>query len=715
MKTKKTIIQIAKIIKFDPQDLLSKLQSINKDIKSIDDEITNEDYKSLLLQLKKNKQPAKQATTVQRTPIKTTKFVSKKIDYKSVPAEEKEIKEDILDQKEIQEDEKKIQEKIQKKVKQDDVSNTLKPNTKRKKTLLINELMTPKDLSHQMGIKVNDLIKQFVNMGMMITVNQNIDQDTCILVAEELGFKCKSVNSEDESQEHIAHSLDDLKYEDRNVVVTIMGHVDHGKTTLLDYIRNSRVQAKEAGGITQHIGAYQVTTSSGKITFLDTPGHEAFTSMRARGTNITDLVILIVAADDGVMPQTIEAIKHAKAAEVPIIVAVNKFDKPGVDIEKIKTQLSTNDLTPEEWGGDTMVVPVSAKTGDGVPELLEAISLNAEVLELKAPINGPIKASVIESRLDKGKGPVVTVLVETGTISIADIVLCDIAFGKIRTMMNDQGQNVKQAVPGMPVEITGFSSVPSAGSQVVVVNNEKQARELAAHRITRQRQAILAEKQKSLNEIFTDLKTDQDKRILKVIVKADVHGSTEAIVQSLNKVGNETAGIQVISDGVGSITENDVQLAGASEAIIIGFNVRPDAQARKVLQNLKVNIYYFNIIYDLIEKITAALEGLLAPQIEEKIIGYAEVKDVFHSSKLGAIAGCIVVEGQLKKAAPIRVLRNDIVIFEGKLESLRHYQKDVQIVKNGSECGVGVKSYNDIVKGDRIEAYELIETKVILS
>ncbi len=715
MKTKKTIIQIAKIIKFDPQDLLSKLQSINKNIQSIDDEITNEDYKSLLLQLKKNKQPTKQATTVQRTPIKTTKFVSKKIDYKSVPTENKEVKEDLLDEKEIQEDEKKIQEKIQKKVKQDDVSVTLKSNTKRKKTLLINELMTPKDLSHQMGIKVNDLIKQFVNMGMMITVNQNIDQDTCILVAEELGFKCKSVNSEDESQEHIAHSLDDLKYENRNVVVTIMGHVDHGKTTLLDYIRNSRVQAKEAGGITQHIGAYQVTTSSGKITFLDTPGHEAFTSMRARGTNITDLVILIVAADDGVMPQTIEAIKHAKAAEVPIIVAINKFDKPGVDIEKIKTQLSTNELTPEEWGGDTMVIPVSAKTGDGIPELLEAISLNAEVLELKAPINGPIKASVIESRLDKGKGPVVTVLVETGTIAIADIVLCDIAFGKIRTMINDQGQNVKHAVPGMPVEITGFSSVPSAGSQVVVVNNEKQARELAAHRITRQRQAILAEKQKSLNEIFTDLKTDQDKRILKVIVKADVHGSTEAIVQSLNKVGNETAGIQVISDGVGSITENDVQLAGASEAIIIGFNVRPDAQARKVLQNLKVNIYYFNIIYDLIEKITAALEGLLAPQIEEKIIGYAEVKDVFHSSKLGAIAGCIVVEGQLKKAAPIRVLRKDIVIFEGKLESLRHYQQDVQIVKNGSECGVGVKSYNDIVKGDRIEAYELIETKVILS
>ncbi len=706
MKTKKTIIEIAKLIKFDPNELLKTLRSINNQITSVDDEITNEDYKNLLIQIKKNKQPAKQ-NVPQNKPPSHKKFVSKKIEFKKEVAPEEPIK----DQDDLQDDlEDKKMEEISKQ-KQEKVKTTIN----NKKTLHINEFMTPKELAHQMGIKVNDLIKQFVQMGMMITVNQSIDQDTCILVAEELGFKVKTVQSSENEEEYQLHHFDDLIYENRNVVVTIMGHVDHGKTTLLDYIRKSRVQVKEAGGITQHIGAYQVDTSNGKITFLDTPGHEAFTSMRSRGANVTDIVVLIVAADDGLMPQTEEAIKHAQAAEVPIIVAINKCDKPGVDLEKIKTQLANHSLTTEEWGGDTMVLPISAKTGEGVNELLEAISLNAELLELKAPINGPVKASVIESKLDKGKGPVVTILVESGTLKLSDIVLCDTAYGRVRAIMNDQGQQIKEVHPGSPAEITGFSSVPNAGSTVMVVKNEKQAREIASARITKERQAQIAEKQKSLHDIFSELKSDQNTNVLKVIVKADVHGSMEAIIQSLNKIGNQDAKIQVINEGVGSITENDATLAAASDAIIIGFNVRPDAQARKVIQTNKTNIFYFNIIYDLIEKITNALEGLIAPKIEEQIIGYAEVKDIFRSSKFGEIAGSIVVEGILKKSAHIRVIRNDIVIYQGRLESLRHYQQDVDLVKNGTECGIGVKDYTDIKKNDRIEAYELVERKVTLS
>lgn len=705
MKNSFTVKQIAKIINWDPTDLLPFASKVNPKIKTVDDNISNDEYKKLVLQLKKSKpsKPNKSSTT---TPVKKNSFVQKKVEFHKAPAKKVELEEDIEEENKLSE----IQNKQEFKEKPEK-----KATLNTKKTLLISEIMTPKELAHQMGIKVNDLIKQFLTMGMMITINQSLDQDTCILVAEELGFKCKSVNPEEENLEHIANSLDDIKNATRNIVVTIMGHVDHGKTTLLDYIRKSRVQAKEAGGITQHIGAYEVETDHGKITFLDTPGHEAFTSMRARGANITDIVILIVAADDGIMPQTLEAIKHAKASGVPIIVAVSKIDRPNADLEKVKTQLSQHELTPEEWGGDTMVLPISAKTGDGIPELLEAISLNAEMLELTAPINGPIKGTVIESRLDKGRGPMVSVLIQSGTLRVSDIVLCDIAYGRIRTMMNDSSENLKEATPGMPVEITGFSTVPVAGSQITVVHNEKQARELAAKRINRQRQSQLAEKQKSLHDVFTELKEDKDKKILKVIVKADVHGSSEAIAESLSKVGNAQAGIQIINDGVGSITENDVSLAAASNAIIIGFNVRPDAQARKLLQSVSVNLFYFNIIYDLIEKTTNALEGLLEPKIEEKIIGYAEVREVFHSSKFGDIAGSIVVEGIMKKSAHVRVLRNDIVIFEGSLESLRHYQKDVETVKNGSECGIGIKNYNDIKKKDRIEAFELVKTKVNLT
>lgn len=742
MAATKTVAEIAKIIQYEPEVLLKLLKEIDPSVNDVNSIVSGEQYRLLTQAIKKKKQAptkssqkfvstqkilAKEALskpeeetkkTSKEAPVKATaKADPAKEEAPSKPTTEKFAVMTVETVDAISEFKKKPKKKgphAQVDKEQEPVAVAEKPVFNTNKTLFLKPLMTPKELAHQMGIKEKELIKALFKMNIMITVNQNIDQDTAQLVAEELGFTCKVANDEYKELDYAANIHDELELKPRNVVVTIMGHVDHGKTSLLDYIRTTRVQAKEAGGITQHIGAYEVKTDVGNITFLDTPGHEAFTSMRARGAKITDIVILIVAADDGVMPQTQEAIKHAKAAGVPIIVAINKCDKPNVDIEKVKNQLTQFDLTPEEWGGETMVVPVSAKTGEGIDALLEGISLNAEMLDLKAPVNGPIQSFVIESKLEKGRGTVVSLLVQSGTLNIGDIVLADQTFGRIRSIMNDQGKRLNSATPGMPVEITGLATPPSAGEKVIVVDNEKKARQIADERISQSKQQKSYEQQKSMLDIFSNIKEHQNSTVLNVIVKADVHGSVEAIEDALNNVGNDEASVKVISSGVGAITENDANLALSSGAILIGFNVRADAIARKIIeQNNELNVFYFNIIYNLIEKVTNALKGLVGPLKDEKIIGYALVKAVFSSSSFGAVAGCMVTEGMLKKDAPIRVLRNDVVIFEGKLESLRHYQSNVKEVKAGSECGVGVQDYNDIKEQDQIEAFEIIEKEVV--
>lgn len=738
MAATKTVAEIAKIIQYEPEVLLKLLKEIDPSVNDVDSVVSGEQYRLLTQAIKKKKQaPSKSTQKFVSTQKILAKEALQKKEQKPI-AKENEAKINHQPAVEPQEEpaqpaferfaEKAIETvdaipEIKKKPKKKGPGAQIekapepvveKPVFNTNKTLFLKPLMTPKELAHQMGIKEKELIKALFKMNIMITVNQHIDQDTAQLVAEELGFTCKVANEEYQELDYAANIHDELDLKPRNVVVTIMGHVDHGKTSLLDYIRSTRVQAKEAGGITQHIGAYEVKTDVGNITFLDTPGHEAFTAMRARGAKITDIVILIVAADDGIMPQTQEAIKHAKAAGVPIIVAINKCDKPNVDLEKVKNQLTQYDLTPEEWGGETMVVPISAKTGEGVDALLEGISLNAEMLDLKAPVNGPIQAFVIESRLEKGRGTVVSLLIQSGTLNIGDIVLADQTFGRIRSIMDDQGKRLDCATPGMPIEVTGLATPPNAGDKVIVVDSEKKARQLADERINQSKQQKTFEQQKTMLDIFTNIKEHQNNTVLNVIVKADVHGSIEAIEDALSKVGNEEASVKVISSGVGAITENDANLALSSGAVLIGFNVRADAIARKIIeQHSELNVFYFNIIYNLIEKVTNALKGLVGPLKDEKIIGYALVKAVFSSSTFGAIAGCTVTEGLLKKDAPIRVLRNDIVIFEGKLESLRHYQSNVKEVKAGSECGVGVQDYNDIKENDQIEAFEIIEKEVV--
>ena len=488
-----------------------------------------------------------------------------------------------------------------------------------------------------------------------------------------------------------------------------MGHVDHGKTSLLDYIRKAKVAAGEAGGITQHIGAYHVETANGMITFLDTPGHAAFTSMRARGAKATDIVILVVAADDGVMPQTIEAIQHAKAGKVPLIVAVNKMDKPDADAERVKSELSQHGIMSEDWGGNNMFVSVSAKTGQGIDELLEAILLEAEVLELKAIKEGMAAGVVIESKLDKGRGPVATVLVQEGTLKQGDIVLCGLEYGKVRAMRDENGQTIKEAGPSFPVEILGLSGVPAAGDEATVVRDERKAREVALYRQGKFRDVKLARQQKSkLENMFANM-TEGVVEELNIVLKADVQGSLEAIADSLNKLSTDEVKVNIIARGVGGLTETDATLASASNAIMIGFNIRADAQARKVIDSESVDLRYYSVIYHLIDEVRDAMSGLLAPEFKQVIIGLAEVRDVFKSPKIGAIAGCMVTEGTIKKSAPIRVLRENIVIYEGELESLRRFKDDVADVRNGMECGIGVKNYNDVRVGDQIEVFETIE------
>ena len=584
-----------------------------------------------------------------------------------------------------------------------------KPAQAVNRDVIIGETITVGDLANKMAVKGSQVIKAMMKLGAMATINQVIDQETAQLVAEEMGHKV-ILRRENELEEAVMSDRDTgAAAEPRAPVVTIMGHVDHGKTSLLDYIRSTKVASGEAGGITQHIGAYHVETDNGMITFLDTPGHAAFTSMRARGAQATDIVVLVVAADDGVMPQTIEAIQHAKAAGVPVVVAVNKIDKPEADPDRVKNELSQYGIMPEEWGGESQFVHVSAKAGTGIDELLDAILLQAEVLELKAVRKGMASGAVIESFLDKGRGPVATVLVREGTLHKGDIVLCGFEYGRVRAMRNELGQEVLEAGPSIPVEILGLSGVPAAGDEVTVVRDEKKAREVALYRQGKFREVKLARQQKSkLENMFANM-TDGEVHEVNVVLKADVQGSVEAISDSLLKLSTDEVKVKIIGSGVGGITETDATLAAASNAILVGFNVRADASARKVIESESLDLRYYSVIYHLIDEVKAAMSGMLSPELKQQIIGLAEVRDVFKSPKFGAIAGCMVTEGTIKRHNPIRVLRDNVVIYEGELESLRRFKDDVNEVRNGMECGIGVKNYNDVRVGDMIEVFEIIE------
>ncbi len=574
----------------------------------------------------------------------------------------------------------------------------------------LGETITVGELASRMAKKATEVIKVMMKLGEMVTINQVLDRDTAVLVLEEMGQQYELVNDNALEDELLAGS-NEGEEQHRAPVVTIMGHVDHGKTSLLDYIRRAKVAEGEAGGITQHIGAYSVQTDNGELTFLDTPGHAAFTAMRARGANATDIVVLVVAADDGVMPQTKEAVQHAKAAEVPLIVAVNKMDKESADPDRVKTELSQLEVISEEWGGDYQFVNVSAKTGMGIDELLDSILLQAEVLDLKAVDSGPAKGIVIESRLDKGRGPVASVLVQQGQLNAGDILLCGNEYGRVRAMRDENGKEVKTAGPSKPVEILGLSGVPKAGEDAMVVPDERKAREVANKRQTKQRDLKLAKQQKAkLENMFANMEAG-DVQELNVVLKADVQGSVEAINDSLTKLSTEEVRVNIIGSGVGGITETDATLAAASNAIVVGFNVRADSAARKVLEAEDVDLRYYSVIYDLIDEVKSAMSGMLAPEFKQEIIGLAEVRDVFRSPKLGAIAGCMVVEGTVKRSNPIRVLRENVVIYEGELESLRRFKDDVAEVRNGMECGIGVKNYNDVKVGDQIEVFETVEVK----
>ena len=584
-----------------------------------------------------------------------------------------------------------------------------KPAQAVNRDVIIGETITVGELANKMAVKGSQVIKAMMKLGAMATINQVIDQETAQLVAEEMGHKV-ILRRENELEEAVMSDRDTgAAAEPRAPVVTIMGHVDHGKTSLLDYIRSTKVASGEAGGITQHIGAYHVETDNGMITFLDTPGHAAFTSMRARGAQATDIVVLVVAADDGVMPQTIEAIQHAKAAQVPVVVAVNKIDKPEADPDRVKNELSQYGILPEEWGGERQFVHVSAKAGTGIDDLLDAILLQAEVLELKAVRNGMASGAVIESFLDKGRGPVATVLVREGTLHKGDIVLCGFEYGRVRAMRDELGREVLEAGPSIPVEILGLSGVPAAGDEVTVVRDEKKAREVALYRQGKFREVKLARQQKSkLENMFANM-TEGEVHEVNIVLKADVQGSVEAISDSLLKLSTDEVKVKIIGSGVGGITETDATLAAASNAILVGFNVRADASARKVIEAESLDLRYYSVIYNLIDEVKAAMSGMLSPELKQQIIGLAEVRDVFKSPKFGAIAGCMVTEGTIKRHNPIRVLRDNVVIYEGELESLRRFKDDVNEVRNGMECGIGVKNYNDVRVGDMIEVFEIIE------
>jgi len=581
----------------------------------------------------------------------------------------------------------------------------------------IPEAISVGELANRMSIKAAQVIKELFKQGMMVTINQVIDRDTATLVVEELGHRAVAAvekDVEDELIAELASRADQIAQRPRPPVVTIMGHVDHGKTSLLDYIRRTHIASGEAGGITQHIGAYHVETERGMVSFLDTPGHAAFSSMRARGAKVTDIVVLVVAADDGVMPQTIEAIQHARASNVPLVVAINKMDKPDGNPDRVMQELTQHEVVAEEWGGDIMMVKVSAKTGDGVDDLLEALLLQAEVLELTAADEGPANGTIIESSLDRGRGPVATVLVQSGTLQRGDMIVSGTEYGRVRAMFDETGTAVQEAGPSIPVQVLGLSGTPNAGDDVLVVVDEGRAREVAELRSERERQAKLEDQRAmSLDQLFSQLKEGEQKAV-NVILKADVQGSVEAIKDSLLKLTNDEVKVAVVATGVGGITESDANLAVTSNAILVGFNVRADAAARRVVDDKGLDLRYYSVIYELIDDVKKAISGMLSPVVTEEIIGLAQVRDVFRSSKFGAIAGCMVSEGVIRRNSPIRVLRNNVVIYEGALESLRRHKDDVTDVKAGTECGIGVKNYNDVQVGDQIEVFERTERARVL-
>jgi translation initiation factor IF-2 len=578
--------------------------------------------------------------------------------------------------------------------------------------VVVTEANVVAELAQKMAVKGSEVVKALFKMGVMATINQTIDHDTAVLVVEELGHTPVADNQNNAEETLAAHTQNvELEGEKttRPPVVTIMGHVDHGKTSLLDYIRRTKVASGEAGGITQHIGAYHVETSKGVITFLDTPGHAAFTSMRARGAQSTDIVILVVAADDGVKPQTIEAVKHARAAKVPLIVAVNKMDKDGANPDNVKQGLVAQEVVPEDWGGDVQFVEVSAKTGEGVEALLDAISIQAEVMELKAVADGRASGVVIESSLDRGRGPVATVLVQQGTLRKGDFVVCGIEYGRMRALIDETGKQVQEAGPSIPVQVLGLSGVPETGDDFVCVEDERLAREVAQERELKRRETRMVSKSNRLEDIIAKMGQGVEQQTLNILVKGDVQGSVEALRESLTQIGNERVRVNVVSSGVGGINESDATLATASKALVIGFNVRADASARKVIDTAGLDVRYFSIIYDVIDQVTQAATGLLGMEVREDVIGLAEVREVFRSSKFGAVAGCMVTEGHVKRSKPIRVLRDNVVVFEGELESLRRFKELVDEVRNGMECGIAVKQYNDVKPGDQIECFERTE------
>jgi len=573
------------------------------------------------------------------------------------------------------------------------------------------ESITLAALAEQMSVKTGEVIKfMMMELGTMATINQILDQETAMLIVEEMGHKAVAFNEvtiEDEvvNQEYHGETVH------RSPVVTIMGHVDHGKTSLLDYIRKAKVASGEAGGITQHIGAYHVDTDTGGVTFIDTPGHAAFTAMRARGADVTDVVVIVVAADDGVMPQTKEAIQHAKASGVGIVVAVNKMDKEAANMDRVMQELAAEEVIPEAWGGDTQFVPVSAKTGLGIDELLAAISLQSEMLELEAPTEGHAKGVVIESRLDKGRGPVATVLIQSGTLKKGDIALCGMEYGRVRALISDSGESITEAGPSIPVEILGLSSVPVAGDEMITVENERKAREAASFRQGKFKELKIARQQKSkLDNMFNKM-AEGDVQTVNIILKADVQGSIQAISDALTKLSTDEIKVVIVSSGVGGISETDANLAIASDALIFGFNVRADASAKRIIDNEGIGLKYYSVIYEIVDEVKRAIEGKMAPEFREDIVGIADVREVFKAPKIGLIAGCMVTEGSVKRNNPIRVLRENVVIYEGVLESLRRFKDDVPEVQKGIECGIGVKDYNDVKAGDQIECYQRVEVK----
>ena len=751
-----TVKDFAKTLKIPDKALIERMQKAGLSHSKSSDEITPSDKQALLKFLKGSKSSSSKSVTSE-SGVKVTskgksasvqtskKSYSDNIEAKRAAASEqlkeqqikrKEQLKEAVKEKQVQKKKKTIKNKQAPQHEKVDVKDQLSsavdafkkkeenifddmhqfeaPTEFIKKDIEVPETINVGELAKLMAVKGGEVVKNLMSLGVVATINDVIDQETAILVVEEIGHNGIAIE-----QENLEQDLANLiQYKDepksRPAVITVMGHVDHGKTTLLDFIRKTKVVDGEAGGITQHIGAYEVDTSKGRLTFIDTPGHAAFSSMRARGANTTDIVVLVVAANDGIKPQTEEAINHAKAADVSIVVAINKVDLEGADIDKVKGDLAAKDLTPEDWGGNIQMVPISALKGDGVDELLERIALEAEILELKAHHDGAAQGVVIESELDKFRGSVATFLVQNGTLNVGDLVVSGNAIGKVKSIINSDGNKIKSALPSAAVEILGLNLVPNAGDQFQVVENEKQAREIAEYRLTKEKEKkLLKQKDESAGDLFETL-GQEAKKVLNVIIKTDVGGTCEAITAALNDLGTEKAKVKIVSSGVGGISESDANLAVAVDSIILGFNVRADSTAKKIIESESIQLSYHSIIYELLDDVKARMSGLLDPIVREEIVGTAEVLEVFNSPKFGQVAGCNVVEGNVLRNKPVRVLRDEIVIFEGELNSLRRFKEDVNEVKNGNECGMGIKNYKDIKPGDKIEVFDRKEEAQVI-